>query len=155
VLISQIYHKNPKTLHSEATVVEAITKLRSDHVNGLIILNQDGKIAGVLSVQDIAAATVPRQFRKNVRMAAAMYIPGFFAEMCHSIKDKKVSKIMRRDFVSVSLSDNIMAVTADFLKNDLYIVPVIEKGELLGVVTRSEIKTALWDAMETHLADNQ
>ena len=36
-----------------------------------------------------------------------------------------------------------MAVTADFLKNDLYIVPVVEKGELLGVVTRSEIKKAL------------
>lgn len=155
MLISQIYHKHPITLQSDATVLEAVAKLRHDHVNGLIILKPNNKIAGVLSIQDIAAATVPRQFRSNVRMAAAMYKPGFFAEMCHSIKDKKVSTIMRRDFVSVSLSDNIMAVTADFLKNDLYIVPVIENGELLGIVTRSEIKTALWDAMQTHLADNQ
>jgi predicted transcriptional regulator len=50
---------------------------------------------------------------------------------------------MRKEFVSVSLHDNIMAVTADFLKNDLYIVPVIDKGAIIGVVTRSEIKKAL------------
>lgn len=55
---------------------------------------------------------------------------------------------MRRDFIQVSLEDNIMSITADFLKNDLYIVPVVEKGELIGIVTRSEIKKALAAAME-------
>ena len=143
MLISEIYHTHPKTLMVNASVLEAVEELIKDEVNGLVVINDKKKVMGLLSLQDIAAATVPRQFRKNVRMAAAMYKPGFFTEMCQQIKDDPVSTVMRKEFITVDLDDNIMAVTADFLKNDLYIVPVIEKGQLLGVVTRSEIKKAL------------
>ena len=143
VLISELYHPHAITISEEATVVEALEVFLSKKVNGLIVTNTDEQVAGVLALQDIAAATIPRQFRHNVQMAAAMYRPGFFSDTCAEIVDTKVQKIMRKNFTIVSLSDNIMAVKADFLKNDLYIVPVIEKGELLGVVTRSEIKKAL------------
>jgi tRNA nucleotidyltransferase (CCA-adding enzyme) len=153
MLISEIYHKHPKTLNLNATVSEAVEELIKDEVNALVIIDDKRKVIGVLSLQDIAAATVPRQFRKNVRMAAAMYKPGFFTEMCQQIKDEPVSTVMRKEFITVNLDDNIMAVTADFLKNDLYIVPVIQKGELLGVVTRSEIKKALHYGMRK-VSDN-
>lgn len=143
MLISEIYHKHARTFPLTATILEAVEELVKDEINGLIILNEKEKVVGVLSLQDIAAATIPRQFKKNIRMAAAMYKRGFFTEMCQEIKDKPVSSIMRKEFVSVNLHDNIMAVTADFLKNDLYIVPVLDKGSLIGVVTRSEIKQAL------------
>lgn len=143
MLISELYRKHPKTILNTATVLDAVKELDRDEVNALVVLNEKGKVVGVLSLQDIAAATVPRQFRKNVRMAAAMYKTGFFTDMCQELKDHLVSEIMRREFISVTLDDNIMAVTADFLKNDLYIVPVIKNKELIGVVTRTEIKQAL------------
>lgn len=143
MLISQLYRKHPKTIASSATVIEALNTLIKEDVNALLVVNNSEKLVGVLSLQDIAAATVPTQFKKNVRMAAAMFVPGFFTEMCQEIKENKVSTIMRKEFVKVALDDNIMAVTADFLKNDLYVVPVVDKGELVGVVTRTEIKDAL------------
>ncbi|HYD35710.1 MAG TPA: CBS domain-containing protein [Vitreimonas sp.] len=143
MLISEIYHPRPKTMVATATIDEAVEELLKDEVNALVIIDKNKKVVGILSLQDIAAATVPRQFRKNIRMAAAMYKPGFFTEMCQQLKDQPISTVMRKEFVAVDLDDNIMAVTADFLKNDLYIVPVINDGKLLGVVTRSEIKKAL------------
>jgi len=143
VLISEIYHPHPKTILETVSILEAVQTLLHDEVNALIIVNKHNNVTGVLSLQDIAAATVPRQFKKNVRMAAAMYKRGFFTEMCQQIKDQPVSKIMRTEFISVDLHDNIMSITADFLKNDLYVVPVIEGKKLMGVVTRTEIKKAL------------
>jgi predicted transcriptional regulator len=143
MLISEIYHKHPKTLSAKTTIGESLEHFVKDRVNAFIILDDKHKVIGVLSLQDVAAATVQRQFRKNVRMAAAMYKRGFFTEMCQQLKDELVTTVMRKEFVTVDLNDNIMAVTADFLKNDLYIVPVIEKGALVGIVTRSEIKKAL------------
>lgn len=143
MLIADIYHKHPKTLSPHATVFEAVQELLKDEVNGFIIVNEKDHVIGVLSLQDIAGATVPRQFRKNTRMAAAMYRRGFFTDVCQQLKDKHVSSIMRKDFIAVDLDDNIMAVTADFLKNDLYIVPVIKDGKLIGIITRTEIKKAL------------
>ena len=133
--------------------MEALETFVRERINALVILNDKQKVVGVLSLQDIASATVPQQFRKNIRMAAAMYKMGFFTELGHAIKDIPVRSIMRKNFVKVSLSDNIMAVTADFLFNDLYVVPVIEKGELVGIVTRSEIKKALLYGMRNKLQE--
>lgn len=143
MLISDIYHPNPVVISDKVTVKEALKVLVDDHINGLIVLNDKKKVVGILALQDIAGATLPRQFRKNIAMASAMYRKGFFSQECREVAEKKITEVMRKDFVSVTRDENIMAVTADFLRNDLYIVPVIEKGELIGVVTRSEIKHAL------------
>ena len=148
MLISDIYHPNPKVISHTATVKEALKYLVDDNINGLIVLNEKKKVVGVLALQDIAGVTVPRQFRKNIAMASAMYRKGFFSQECAKVADKKITEVMRKDFIFVGLDENIMAVTADFLRNDLYIVPVIEKGELVGVVTRSEIKHALAYGMD-------
>lgn len=147
MLIKDVCHKHPKILTSGATIGEAVQSLLEDEVNGLIVVDDKGHVEGVLSLQDIAAATVPSQFRSNVQMASAMYKLGFFAEMCLQLKEKPVTSLMRTEYISVGLEDNIMAVTADFLKNDLYIVPVLEKGVLVGVITRTEIKKAIAEGM--------
>lgn len=143
MLIKDIYHKNPITIKTTATIEEVVDVFIKNKINGLIVTNEAGLVKGVVSLQDIAAATIPRQFRDNIRMAAAMYRKGFFTQMCQQLMDKSVSSVMRKEFVSVGLEDNIMAVTADFLKNDLYLVPVIEDKKLIGIVTRSEIKKAI------------
>lgn len=147
MLISDIYHRRAKTISANVTVKEALQEFINDKINGLIVVDGNRKVIGVLSIQDIAAATLPWQFRKNINMAAAMYRKGFFHELCAEIADDPVKKHMRKNFVSVSLEDNIMAVIADFLRNDLYIVPVIENKQLIGIVTRSEIKRALAHGM--------
>lgn len=145
MLIKDIYHQNPVTISDDLTVKEALQVIDNKRINGLIVTDKKNpkKVLGVLAIQDIAAATVPRQFRKNLGMAAAMYKKGFFHEMCDTIKDQPVTNIMRKNFEWVSLDDHILAITAEFLRGDLYIVPVIENKELVGVVTRSEIKKAL------------
>lgn len=143
MLISELYRKHPKTISDDATVLDVLKELDRDDINALVVINDKKHVVGVISLQDIAAATVPRQFRKNIRMAAAMYKRGFFTDMCQELKDQPVRSIMRREFISVGLDDNIMSITADFLKNDLYVVPVLRNRELIGVVTRTEIKQAL------------
>ena len=143
MLIHEIYHKEPVTIREDVTIRDALNTILHKRINGLVVTDKNGTVVGVLAIQDIAGATIPRQFKKNIHMAAAMYRKGFFSESCVAIQDEPVSKYMRKNFVSVNLQDNIMAVTADFLQNDLYIVPVIEKDTLVGVITRSEIKHAL------------
>lgn len=145
MLIKEIYHPDPVTIPDDYTVKKAMQVIHKKRINGLIVVDKKdkNKVKGVLAVQDVAAATVPHQFKKNLGMAAAMYKKGFFHEMCDAIKDQPVTKIMRKNFEWVSLEDHILAITAEFLRGDLYIVPVIEDHKLVGVVTRSEIKKAI------------
>lgn len=144
MLIKEVYNPNHIQIPQYTTVGEALALLANDEVNALLVTDLNDKVCGVLSIQDIAGATIPEQFRSNIRIATAMYRKGFFTQTCQELKSKPVSSIMRRTFVTVTLDDNIMAVTADFLKNDLYIVPVVDELEkVVGVVTRTEIKKAL------------
>jgi predicted transcriptional regulator len=143
MLIDQIYHKQIKTINENETIQQAIKEMIEMPYNGFIVTNDKEKIVGVLSLQDIAGAAVPDEFKKNISLPLAMYKKGFFHEICAELKEKKVKELMRTSYTQVTLQTNILAVAADFLKNDLYIVPVIENDKLLGVITRTEIKKAL------------
>ncbi|MCA9370232.1 MAG: CBS domain-containing protein [Pseudomonadales bacterium] len=145
MLIADLYNPIVFTVEDNATVKETLDTFLKKHVNGLVVVSHKNpkKVVGVVSLQDMAAAVLPQQFQDNNRIAMAMYKKGFFTNQCQELKSKKVSSIMRKDFTDVNLKDNIMAVMADFLENDLYIVPVIEKNKLIGIINRGQIRDAL------------
>src|SRR3989344_8613883 len=144
MLIEEIYLKNPETVDEDEKIEKILQNLNKERFNGYLVTDREGKLSGILALQDIAGATVPKEFRDNPAMALAMPKKGFFRERCREIKDKKVSEVMRKDFLKVNLSTNIMAVMADFLKNDLYIIPVVDdNNKPIGIVTRNQVKKAL------------
>ncbi len=143
MIISEVYHPQVTTIKPDNTIAEALEGIIDSVHNGYIVTDNTDTVVGVLSLQDIAAAVVPDEFEENPNLSLAMYKKGFFHERCQEIKGKKVKEIMRTNFIKVTLNTNILAVTADFLKNDLYIVPVIDQNKLVGIVTRTEIKKAL------------
>ena len=120
-----------------------VQELIDEEHNGFIVVDKQKHTLGILSLQDIAAAAIPEEFKQHVGMAKAMFRKGFFHEVCHDLKDRTAAEVMRTTFISVTLHDNIMAIIADFLENDLYVVPVVDGKKLIGVVTRTEVKLAL------------
>ncbi len=149
MLISDIYKSRPKTVSPDDTIVSVVKRMEKDEVNGFVVIDDHKKVVGIISLQDIAGALVPKEFKDNPNMALAMYKEHFFHDLCHGLEQQPVKKIMRKKFLMANLETNILAVLADFLMGDLYIVPVVEKGKLIGIVTRSEIKAAIQTGM-TH-----
>lgn len=147
MLIKDIYHKTPRTVPPDMPIVKALEVMKDLKTNGLLV-TKDNKLVGVLALQDIAGDTVPDEFKKNIAIAAAMPKMGFFKEMCDATKGKKVSDLMRKDYVAVKVDTHILAVMADFLEHDLYIVPVLKGDKLMGEVTRSDIRKALLSVMQ-------
>lgn len=146
--IANIINRRVETISQDLPIIEAVRLLTQKQSNSMVVINNKTEVVGVLTIQDIAAATVPHEFRENLEMAKAMYTPGFFMESCKEIRHRKVSDVMRKQFITVDTTSNIMVVMSDFLQNDLYLIPVVEKGKLLGVISRSQIKKAI------HLAFN-
>jgi CBS domain-containing protein len=145
MLIHEIFHPHVKTIHPDMKLGEVVKRMEADQVNGYVVQTDSGRIVGILSLQDIAGAIVPKEFRDNIGMAEAMYKRGYFHDACKLWKQVEVRKVMRKDFLTVSMDTNILAVMADFLNGDLYIVPVVDHGKLVGIITRSEIRAALID----------
>lgn len=146
--IDQIFNNHVQTIHQDNTIGEAISLIHNKHFNGLVVVDDSDKVVGVLSVQDIAGAIIPESFQENTSMAAAMFKEDFFQEQCNLIKKKQIKQLMRTEFIRVTMESSLMEVCADFLKNDLYIVPVFDdKKHLIGIITRSEIKKVIHKCM--------
>lgn len=148
MIVKEIYHKGFCSINPNKTVGEALSMMDENNVGALPVLDDDEKICGIISLQDIAGATVPDEFKRNSSLALAMNKTGFFDDMVKKVIEMKVSEIMRKDFLKVTMETNIMAVMTDFLLKDLYHVPVVnDQGKVIGIIARNEIKKALLSRM--------
>jgi CBS domain-containing protein len=150
MLVKNIYNQNPTVVKDDLTVKQAVNLLLKNRFNGLLVTDKNNQLVGILSLQDIVGAIVPVDIQEHISLANAMYKEGFFQEMCQEIGEKNIKELMRKEYFSVSPDTSVMEIAADFLKNDLYIVPVMQDKKLVGIVTRSEIKKALATSMGLH-----
>lgn len=151
MLIKEYYHREAFTIPATTTIEDLIKKMVEKKCNGFVVV-EDEKPVGVISMQDIAAAVVPEEFVENPKIAKAMYKHGFFDERVLEIKNNPVSSVMRKEFQAIDITDNTLHILADFLQNDLYIVPIISEGKLVGIVTRSDVKKAFAKAMNIDIS---
>ena len=151
MLVQEIYNKHINPMHEDITIQEALKIFIEKDFNSVLVVNKHEKLVGVLSLQDIATSIIPVEMKENPNLAEAMYKTHFFHEAAQEIKDKPIKKFMRTNFHCVSPQTNVMEVAAEFLANDLYIVPVCEKEKLVGIITRSDIRHAFALAMEIEI----
>lgn len=138
--IKHLYHQARCTLRPEMSVREALLALHAGHSNGSVVLDDQGKIVGIFTIQDIAGAIVPPEYSGESKLAAALYVEWYVEEQLHVLADREIREIMRRDFVVVEAEDNLLAIMADFLQNDLYVLPVVENGVFVWVISRRDVK---------------
>ncbi len=141
--IHTLYRRNPQLIQENASVYEALGSLLKNNISSLIIINNQQEPIGIISVVDIVKNIVPDEFQEHVEVAVAMHKHHFFAEMCEKVANKKVSDIMCREFITAKPDTHLMTIAADFLKNNLFIVPIVDNNKVIGVITRTEIITAI------------
>lgn len=148
MLVADIYNTNVFPISDGITIKDALQTIINKHFNGVVVVDKNKKLVGILSLQDIAGAIVPDEIKRNPTLADAFYKPNFFKELCKKIEGKYVKDIMRKEFITVTPETSVITVAADFLSNDLYMIPVMSENNIVGIITRSEIKKALAIGME-------
>jgi predicted transcriptional regulator len=140
---ADIYNTQFKCVSENESLTNAFKMLKEFSFNSLVVIQDDGKVSGVICVQDILKKVVPPEFQDNTMLAEALYRPNFFKERCSLIKDSKVKDIMRRDIYVAEPTTSIMEIAAEFLHSQLPIVPICEDERILGVISRTEMRKVL------------
>ena len=97
----------------EKTSLKEAAKIMSDkNVGGLIVMKGD-KVSGIVSESDIL---------KSV-----------------SNLGKKVSEVMNKKVISIDKSDSVEDAAEIMAQNKIKRLPVFSKGELVGIVTATDI----------------
>lgn len=108
---------------------------------GLIVLNERGGLAGILTPLSIITA-----------LMEGVKTPGidepFFASLCQRIKDLPISEIMEHQPISVTPDANITDIADLFIKHRFQRVPVVEGKKVIGIIYRSRLLFAMTKSLE-------
>ncbi len=119
------------TVRSDATVAESI-ELLSEHDIGAVVVSDDGvSVAGILSERDIIRG---------------------LSQSGPSLFERPVGEIMTREVETCSPQDTTVSLLARMTKQRIRHMPVVEGGQLTGIVSIGDVVKLRLDDLAT---DNQ
>lgn len=139
-LVSEIMTRNVIGLPPSATLAEARTLMQRHHIRHLPIL-EDSRLVGLVSQRDILAAQ---------ESSLEQGLNGQFLEQ-HS-----VANVMIKEVTTVSPKTGIREAALYLQKHKYGCLPVIDKEQLVGIVTDSDfvaVAIHLMEVLDAQLTD--
>jgi len=125
-LIREVMNQCAVTIRPEASLSEAVRVLCDEHLSGAPVVAESGEVVGFISEPGLMDVLFDRDARRT-----------------------PVSEYMSRGVYSVDPEDSIASAATLFAMYGIRRLPVIEKGRLIGVVTRRDLLQYALETSET------
>jgi CBS domain-containing protein len=139
----QIMTRQVITISSDASIVEAANIMLDKHISGLPVVDQAGKLVGIVSQGDfIRRAEIGTQ-RKRGRWLKFLVGPGRAASEFVQERGRKVGEIMTPEPCTVTEDATLEDIVELMERNNVKRLPVMRGDRLVGIVTRSNLLQAV------------
>ncbi|WP_075620088.1 acetoin utilization AcuB family protein [Paenisporosarcina indica] len=123
MIVEQMMNKNVLTFLPSNTIKEAITLLRENKIRHIPIVNEQGKVVGVVTDRDIKEAT-PSNLTDGQN---------------HELLETPLEEIMTKNPVIGHPLDFVEEVATIFYDQQIGCLPIISGGKLVGIVTETDL----------------
>lgn len=131
------------SIDPDSTVLQAARLMLQHHISGLPVIDKHGDLVGVLSEGDFLRRRETRTEHKRSRWLEFLMGPGrMAAEYSHS-HGNKVSEVMSTDVHSVEQDTAVEDIVDLMERKRIKRVPVLCGGQLVGIITRSNLMRAM------------
>lgn len=107
---------------------------------GLVVINDKGELAGILSPLTIMKALLDSVQPDNKPEEPDS---AYYDTLCNEIKDKLVEDVMDWQAISVTEDANLLDVADLFVKNRFQRIPVVKGKTVVGIIYRSRLIFAM------------
>lgn len=140
-------------LTPENTLKEAVNLLRTAKrgeervgVKGLPVLDEKGRLVGMLSMWDILKAVFP--FYLSMMDLGEFTWDGMVESLAKKVANKKVKEIMSKQVITVPEDAPLMECIDHMLKHNIKRLPVVNKeGKVVGMIYERDVFFAVTKAM--------
>ena len=105
------------TVHEYANVMEVIKLLVEHNVTGLPVVDDSGRLLGMVTEKDI--------------LMLLLYDP--------NVKGKTVTDLMTTEIIHFDEDENLMTIFESLVQRNFRRVPILSEGRLVGIVSRRDI----------------
>jgi CBS domain-containing protein len=119
---------------------------RTSSSKSLPVLNENGKLSGIVSIRDILRAIYPAYF--SLSDLSLFTWDGMLETLAKEASGKKISEIMNPPATAVKEDDPLMECVDHILRYSISTLPVVDSdGRLTGMLYESDIFFTVADAI--------
>jgi CBS domain-containing protein len=126
--VADLMKTDVRTLNPETNVAEAIVAFTDSHVSGLPVVDQHGRLLGVISTSDVLEAEAEA---------------GDADQRATVLEETLVTDLMTPRAITVSPDTDVQEAARQMLYADVKRLFVERDGELVGVISQTDIVTAV------------
>ncbi|MEP9375897.1 CBS domain-containing protein [Aquabacter sp. CN5-332] len=126
-----------------APIGDVVGLLVTNRISAVPILDEDGKLVGILSEGDLLRRAEAGTERQHSRWLQAFISDAALAAEYIKDHSRNVADIMTRHVITVPPDMPLRDVAAVLERNGIKQVPVVENGHVIGIVSRSNIVQAI------------
>ena len=134
------------TVSPETEILQAAGVLLGNHINGVPVVDEAGKLVGILCQSDLIA-----QQKRLPIPSFFTFMDGLFETSSAKHIEKEIQKIaaitvaqaMTPDPVFVEPDMSIQVVAGLMVDNGYHTIPVLQEGRLVGIVGKDDILNTL------------
>ena len=126
--VADLMHTNLKTVMPEDTLGDAVVELVDGHVSALPVVDVRGRLVGVLSTTDVLTAIAEAEGSEGRARLFA---------------DTLVREVMTARSLTIEPTETIAQAAREMLYLDVHRLFVVQDGELLGVISQTDIVGAV------------
>ncbi len=127
MLVHERMSKHPITITEDTPINEAIELMRAEKVRRLPVLSKKGELVGIVSEKDLLYVS------PSPATSLSIY------ELNYLISKITVGQIMTTDVIAVSEHTPLEEAARIMADNKIGGLPVMRDGELVGIITESDI----------------
>ncbi|WP_348627005.1 CBS domain-containing protein [Mesorhizobium sp. M3A.F.Ca.ET.080.04.2.1] len=131
------------TVDPAASIAAAVELMLSKKISCLPVLGTDGTLAGIISEGDFLRRGELGIQRTRAHWLEFLVGPGRIAEEYVRANGRRVEEVMTTDVVSAPPSASLAQIVELMARHDIKNVPIVERGKLFGIITRSDLLRAL------------
>ena len=127
----------------DATVLQAARLMLQHRISGLPVIDQAGKLVGVLSEGDFLRRQETQTQKRRSRWLEFLMGPGrAAAEYTHS-HGSKIAEVMSTEVKTVDEQTSLEDIVELMERHRIKRVPVLQGSKMVGIVTRSNLMHAM------------
>ena len=145
---SDVMTRTLLSVRPDATVAEAIRTMLDNRISGLPVIDEAGRLVGILTEGDLLRRGETGTERQRSRWLEILMGPGRLAGEYVRTHGRKIGEVMTRDVVSVTLDTPLKEVVELMERHRIKRVPVLHGEVLVGILSRADLLRALLGALQ-------
>ncbi len=151
MLVREAMNRNVILLHPDMTLREASEIFAREGISGAPVVDDEGKLVGILTAKDILRAIKSRMENVGIYVFPTPFdfidivpVEPAQSDVFKEISRMRVGDVMERRVHHVHEDEDIYFALELLVKNKVSRLPVVDKeGRVVGILTRSDLLRAL------------